>query len=86
MNTKLSQTIANQQETHAKLFGNQVRISRAEILRDYSIISQSRQTSIAGRREVMTGKAKFGIFGDGIELPQIAMAKDFQKGDFRSGY
>jgi 2-oxoisovalerate dehydrogenase E1 component len=57
-----------------------------EILDDYRLVRISREMSLLGRREVMTGKAKFGIFGDGKELPQIAMAKQFQNGDFRSGY
>ena len=57
-----------------------------EILDDYRMVRISREMSLLGRREVLTGKAKFGIFGDGKELPQIAMAKQFQKGDFRSGY
>ncbi|MBS4042736.1 MAG: transketolase [Chitinophagaceae bacterium] len=57
-----------------------------QVLQDYKIASISRETSILGRREVLTGKAKFGIFGDGKELAQIAMAKSFQSGDFRSGY
>ena len=56
------------------------------VLNDYRIINESRQTSLLGRKEVLTGKAKFGIFGDGKELAQIAMAKVFQNGDFRSGY
>ncbi len=60
--------------------------SREEVIEDYRIMYQSRQASLVGRREVLTGKAKFGIFGDGKELPQIAMAKVFEKGDFRSGY
>jgi TPP-dependent pyruvate/acetoin dehydrogenase alpha subunit len=59
---------------------------KAMILEDYRIAFQSRLTSLLGRKEVLTGKAKFGIFGDGKELPQIAMAKAFRKGDFRSGY
>ena len=59
---------------------------KKEILRDYEIVCLSRAVSLLGRKEVLTGKAKFGIFGDGKELPQIAMAKAFQKGDFRSGY
>ncbi|MDP1726275.1 MAG: thiamine pyrophosphate-dependent enzyme [Bacteroidota bacterium] len=59
---------------------------KAVILEDYRIVFQSRLASLLGRREVLTGKAKFGIFGDGKELPQIAMAKAFKKGDFRSGY
>ena len=59
---------------------------RKQALEDYMIAVLSRECSLAGRREVLTGKAKFGIFGDGKELPQIAMARAFQKGDFRSGY
>ena len=61
-------------------------LSVEEILKDFRIANRSRQASLAGRREVMSGKAKFGIFGDGKELPQIAMAKVFRTGDFRSGY
>lgn len=56
------------------------------VLEDYSLVCKSRQASLLGRKEVLTGKAKFGIFGDGKELPQIAMAKAFRNGDFRSGY
>ena len=59
---------------------------RNEILADYRMASLSRQVSLMGRREVLTGKAKFGIFGDGKELPQVALAKFFQPGDWRSGY
>ena len=59
---------------------------KTEILNDYRIAQTSREMSLLGRKEVLTGKAKFGIFGDGKELPQIAMAKYFEKGDFRSGY
>ncbi|QLE02818.1 transketolase [Galbibacter sp. BG1] len=57
-----------------------------QILNDYKIAVTSRECSLLGRREVLTGKAKFGIFGDGKEVPQLAMAKAFQNGDFRSGY
>jgi len=57
-----------------------------QILEDYKIGRISREMSYLGRREVLTGKAKFGIFGDGKELPQLAMAKVFKNGDFRSGY
>ena len=57
-----------------------------EIINDYTIAVTSRECSLLGRREVLTGKAKFGIFGDGKEVPQLAMAKAFQNGDFRSGY
>jgi len=60
--------------------------STEEILNDYRLAYESRQASILGRREVLTGKAKFGIMGDGKELAQIAMAKYFRKGDWRSGY
>ncbi|HLP28439.1 MAG TPA: hypothetical protein VK147_07355, partial [Candidatus Didemnitutus sp.] len=58
----------------------------ADVLRDYRLAVESRQASILGRKEVLTGKAKFGIFGDGKELPQLAMAKAFMPGDWRSGY
>ena len=57
-----------------------------EILNDYKILCISREASLLGRKEVLTGKAKFGIFGDGKELAQIVMAKFFKNGDFRSGY
>jgi 2-oxoisovalerate dehydrogenase E1 component len=56
------------------------------VLNDFRIVNESRQTSLLGRKEVLTGKAKFGIFGDGKEVAQIAMAKVFKPGDFRSGY
>ena len=59
---------------------------KKEILRDYKLAYISRDCSIIGRKEVLRGKASFGIFGDGKELPQLAMAKYFKKGDFRSGY
>ncbi|MEZ4518454.1 MAG: thiamine pyrophosphate-dependent enzyme [Chloroflexota bacterium] len=70
----------------AEKAGRQLVISSAEVLRDYSLAVQSRQASLVGRREVLSGKAKFGIFGDGKEIAQIAMAKAFRKGDFRAGY
>lgn len=57
-----------------------------EILSDYFLAVESREASVIGRKEVFMGKAKFGIFGDGKEVPQIAMAKVFRKGDFRAGY
>ncbi len=59
---------------------------RKEVLKDYSIVLESREASLLGRREVLTGKAKFGIFGDGKELAQVALAKFFKPGDWRSGY
>ncbi|HEA22667.1 MAG TPA: transketolase [Pricia antarctica] len=59
---------------------------KTQILDDYKLAVLSRTCSLMGRKEVLTGKAKFGIFGDGKELPQLAMARSFKKGDFRSGY
>jgi pyruvate/2-oxoglutarate/acetoin dehydrogenase E1 component/TPP-dependent pyruvate/acetoin dehydrogenase alpha subunit len=59
---------------------------REEVLSDYRYACISRETSLLGRKEVLTGKAKFGIFGDGKEVAQVAMAKFFQPGDFRAGY
>ncbi len=60
--------------------------NKEEVLFDYRIGIRSRQASLLGRREVLSGKAKFGIFGDGKEVAQLAMARSFAKGDFRSGY
>ena len=62
------------------------KVNVEEILKDYRLVVESREASLIGRKEVFMGKAKFGIFGDGKELAQIAMAKVFQNGDFRSGY
>ena len=59
---------------------------KSQVLNDYRIAVTSRECSLLGRREVLTGKAKFGIFGDGKEVPQLAMARAFRNGDFRSGY
>ena len=59
---------------------------REEVLRDYRTVCESREASLLGRKEVLTGKAKFGIFGDGKEVAQVAMAKFFKDGDFRAGY
>jgi pyruvate/2-oxoglutarate/acetoin dehydrogenase E1 component/TPP-dependent pyruvate/acetoin dehydrogenase alpha subunit len=59
---------------------------RAEVLKDYRSACESREASLLGRKEVLTGKAKFGIFGDGKEVPQVAMAKFFKPGDFYAGY
>ena len=61
-------------------------LDKVEIIKDYRLAYQSRQASIIGRREVLSGKAKFGIFGDGKELANVAIARAFQKGDWRSGY
>ncbi len=60
--------------------------TRESILQDYRIAFRSRQASLIGRKEVLTGKAKFGIFGDGKEVAQLAMARAFRRGDWRSGY
>lgn len=61
-------------------------LTAEEIIKDYRVAYQSRQVSLIGRKEVMGGRAKFGIFGDGKEVAQLALARTFQKGDFRSGY
>ncbi len=71
---------SNEMKQKAKLPGKE------EIIQDYRLAFRSRQASLIGHREVMTGKAKFGIFGDGKELPQVAMAHEFKPGDFRAGY
>jgi len=65
---------------------NQEEVFIQEVISDYKLACESREASLLGRKEVLTGKAKFGIFGDGKEVAQIAMAKQFQNGDFRSGY
>ena len=57
-----------------------------QLLSDYKLVTLSRECSLLGRKEVLSGKAKFGIFGDGKELPQLAWSKVFKKGDHRSGY
>ncbi|MCB9146244.1 MAG: transketolase [Anaerolineales bacterium] len=61
-------------------------LEKDEIIKDYRLAYQSRQVSLIGRREVLSGKAKFGIFGDGKEIAQLAIARAFKKGDWRSGY
>ena len=76
------ETITNQQNESMLSYND----FRNEVLKDYSFILESREASLLGRREVLTGKAKFGIFGDGKELAQVAMAKFFKAGDWRSGY
>ena len=63
-----------------------INLTKEEVLSDFRIANESRQASLMGRREVLTGKAKFGIFGDGKEVPQLAMARVFEVGDWRSGY
>lgn len=73
-------------KTKHSIQSNNISFTKEEVLSDYRLAHESRQASLIGRREVLTGKAKFGIFGDGKELPQLAMAKVFEKGDWRSGY
>jgi len=73
-------------EAQGKKVANSTGLTEKEILNDYRIAVESRQASISGRKEVLTGKGKFGIFGDGKEIPQLAMAHVFRKGDWRSGY
>src|SRR6201987_1045027 len=72
--------VAEQQEQTRTQF------TRESILDDYRVAFRSRQASLIGRKEVLTGKAKFGIFGDGKEVAQLALARAFRKGDWRSGY
>ncbi len=79
MDTKNTIDTALQEKLSFDLFRN-------EVLHDYRICCESRETSLLGRKEVLTGKAKFGIFGDGKEVAQVAMAKFFKPGDFRAGY
>lgn len=69
-----------------KKHSSPIPLSKEELIRDLTVAIESRQASLLGRREVLSGKAKFGIFGDGKELPQLAWARAFKKGDFRSGY
>lgn len=70
----------------SKKKNTKTRWDREEVIRDYTIARQSREVSLLGRKEVLTGKAKFGIFGDGKEVAQLAMARAFKSGDTRSGY
>ncbi|MCB9359864.1 MAG: transketolase [Flavobacteriales bacterium] len=78
--------MSNQVETKSPDIKLSKESFKQTILDDYRLVYMSRETSYLGRREVLTGKAKFGIFGDGKELPQLALAKQFKEGDFRSGY
>ena len=87
----MDKTIAKNTVTKQEIIaiaGEEVSLEKLKqiVLDDYRLACKSRQMSILSRREVLTGKAKFGIIGDGKELPQIALSKVFQKGDFRSGY
>jgi TPP-dependent pyruvate/acetoin dehydrogenase alpha subunit len=82
--------IFNTMDTATNTISEQDQLSfehfRKAVLSDYKVCCESRETSLLGRREVLSGKAKFGIFGDGKEVAQVAMAKFFKDGDFRSGY
>src|SRR4249920_2529708 len=79
--------MANQDDANAKQVKEMTfEDFKQSVLNDYRIACESRQASLVGRKEVLTGKAKFGIFGDGKEVAQLAMAKAFKEGDFRSGY
>jgi len=73
-------------ERHTSVSDEKIRDFKNIVLEDYRIANESREASLTGRKEVLTGKAKFGIFGDGKEVAQVAMAKSFREGDFRSGY
>jgi pyruvate/2-oxoglutarate/acetoin dehydrogenase E1 component/TPP-dependent pyruvate/acetoin dehydrogenase alpha subunit len=72
--------------SEAYLPRTKITLTKEEVLSDFRIGTLSRAASLVGRKEVLTGKAKFGIFGDGKEVPQLAMARAFRNGDFRSGY
>ena len=82
----MAPTETEQKNTTISALQDLAEIDKQEILDDYKLAVTSREVSYIGRKETLTGKAKFGIFGDGKELPQIAMAKYFKNGDFRSGY
>ncbi len=83
-NKKATNTKSAAKKKNIKL--KNISLTPEQIIRDYRLAFQSREASLMGRREVMGGKAKFGIFGDGKEVAQLAMAKAFRKGDWRSGY
>src|ERR1041385_8224596 len=78
--------MSNVAEKHPAVSKEKFEEFRNIVLADYRVACESREASLTGRKEVLTGKAKFGIFGDGKEVAQIAMAKYFRNGDFRSGY
>ncbi|HET6990733.1 MAG TPA: thiamine pyrophosphate-dependent enzyme, partial [Bacteroidia bacterium] len=78
--------MGNVAEKHSNVSKEKLEEFRKIVLADYRIANESREASLTGRKEVLTGKAKFGIFGDGKEVAQVAMAKSFREGDFRSGY
>ncbi len=76
----------NTKTANQKIDLQYTKLGYAQIIKDYRLAFQSRQASLIGRKEVLSGKAKFGIFGDGKEIAQLALARAFKKGDFRSGY
>jgi 2-oxoisovalerate dehydrogenase E1 component len=78
--------MSNVAEKHSDVSKEKLKEFQNIVLADYRVAFESREASLTGRKEVLTGKAKFGIFGDGKEVAQIAMAKSFREGDFRSGY
>lgn len=78
--------MSNVAEKHSDVSKEKLKEFQNIVLADYRVAVESREASLTGRKEVLTGKAKFGIFGDGKEVAQIAMAKSFREGDFRSGY
>jgi pyruvate/2-oxoglutarate/acetoin dehydrogenase E1 component/TPP-dependent pyruvate/acetoin dehydrogenase alpha subunit len=78
--------MSNVAEKHSNVSKEKLKEFQNIVLADYRVAFESREASLTGRKEVLTGKAKFGIFGDGKEIAQIAMAKSFREGDFRSGY
>ncbi|MEI7964977.1 MAG: thiamine pyrophosphate-dependent enzyme [Chitinophagaceae bacterium] len=86
----MQQLLSNMDNNQNMAAADQEKLSfdhfRNEVLKDYRIAFESREASLLGRKEVLTGKAKFGIFGDGKEVVQVAMAKFFEPGDFRAGY
>lgn len=85
-NVSLYLESANSMTKKIKASNSSVKPNHSQVLEDYQTAWLSRHISLLGRREVLTGKAKFGIFGDGKEVPQLAMARAFQQGDWRSGY
>lgn len=85
-NNLRSKTEKKSSDIKSKSTPSNGKYNKAEILNDYRIAFESRQASILGRKETLMGRAQFGIFGDGKEIAQIAMAKTFREGDFRSGY
>ena len=87
-NLELNITLDSHPSTNNPIdsFADAVKAYIDEVLRDYELCVMSREISLIGRREVLTGKGKFGIFGDGKETAQVAMARTYQKGDWRAGY